>query len=874
MQSSLEILQDRLITPVGYPTLLLGAGFSLGATNVDGLGMPLGKQLVEELYQNILVPHIRSIQDYASDSEGVESARKIGDLKTFCTFLRDFGLECERDKYITERMRVRRWGKEIAFEALATYPWTYIFTLNMDDLVEKIYKNEGKPLTVWRRGCQSYVENPKETILVKLHGDINDSIPMGQYRYILDNEEYSDFTASNDRMLQKFGEVYVSNDLIILGTQFQENDLDIVLKSLLKNGCNNENIQYFFISPGNFRRGLANKIDVNRNFHHIRMKNSEFLTFIKNISMNYQSKKRLLFSNAFSDWNKDLQEAATVEKTYELYNGAEPNAGDFFHKIDIRRHISIIDQSNRRFVLMENVLQANFMNRKNVLLTIHGEAYVGKTCLAMRLLTACSEHGYQSFYTRNVDLRIIEKVKDFLGKQPDKFKIALCMESAALYYNKIEELFNDVGENGALIIITTSKEFFHKTKQYLLQNICNRIDCNLNEKISYMEARDIYKTLRTHNRLGRLQSATTKPGDIKRKIREIGDFIDVLWYAHEGRSFSSYFDGWYQQKQQEEQIEIFELLTFYASLGCEFSIDVLPSIAQFVDNSKFDYRKFKDSFSDFWSEESGRIRLRYVRLFGDIVVKKIPVRKKIEWLQLLMAFLGGRIKEREYSRDSLMFETISKIRNISMQKNVTPSDILRLFSKVELACRHLSYYWIQRCIIYSKCEKFEDAANAIANAEAARRYRTYQIIHADAKNDMARGIWCIDHAPDEADKFFFRGTEKMFSLIEERGKYRAALPFSVHTYVNMSIKYYCGCNVEPDIREWYRLCKAMSLSVNTLPAQDRIFSRLVKKFIKFAEDIGREGNVKTLLYELQRKPLRLMEESDYDIDALSEIKNL
>ena len=46
MQSSLEILQDRLITPVGYPTLLLGAGFSLGATNVDGLGMPLGKQFL------------------------------------------------------------------------------------------------------------------------------------------------------------------------------------------------------------------------------------------------------------------------------------------------------------------------------------------------------------------------------------------------------------------------------------------------------------------------------------------------------------------------------------------------------------------------------------------------------------------------------------------------------------------------------------------------------------------------------------------------------------------------------------------------------------------------------------------------------------
>lgn len=873
MDSSLEKLRERLTTPVGHPILLLGAGFSLGAINHARQQMPLGKQLVQELYDNVLTPKIQSILNYNAECDDVNTVVQQGDLRKFCTMLRDFRLEVERDEYITSRMKGCTWREELDFPALATYPWTYIFTLNMDDLVEKIYGSIGKKLNIWNRDCQTYKEDPKETTLVKLHGDVNSSIPAGQYCYILDEEEYSEFSSANNRMLQKFGEEYVSNDLIILGTQFQETDLQIVLNALLKNGCNNENMQYFFVSPESLRRGLANKIEEHENFHHIKMTNIEFLQYLRKLKIKEQVEKKLLLSNSFADWNQELQEARINEKTYDLYNGAEAEARDFFYQIDISRRFWTVDEGRKLNKLIKEDFEYHISKKSELLVTIHGEAYVGKTCLAMRLLTLCAEKGYQCFYTRNADLRTIEKVKEFLHNKEENSKIALCIENAALYYYQFEQLFNAGVELGAIVCITTSQEVSHKTKQHILRNVYDkRIDYYLNEKISYLEADDIYKKLHSQRHLGRLQSATTSAGDIKRQIRTLGDLVDVLWYAHEGRQFSIYFEEWYNQKFQESQFDIFKLLTFYASLGCEFSIDVLPTIAQFINGMKFDYGGFKDSFSEFWLEEAGRIRLRYVRLFRNIVIKKIPKRQKIEWLQLLMMFLAKRIDEREQSRNSLMFETASKVRNILKQGGIDTDDIRQIFLNVEKECQHLSYYWIQRCIICSKCEKFEDAANAITNAEAARKYRTYQIIHADAKNDMARGIWCIQNMPEDADRFFFRGRDMMYSLIEERAKYSGATSFSVHTYVNMSMKYYRKCKVTPDSHEWYRINEVMWIAVQNLPAKDNIFLKLANDYVKFCKDIGRDDDVKMLLIELKKKPGRLLVESDYDIDGLPDIE--
>ncbi|EHG19536.1 hypothetical protein HMPREF9334_01851 [Selenomonas infelix ATCC 43532] len=871
MQKSLEMLHDRLTSPIGHPALLLGAGFSLGAFNIDQQPLVLGKRLTQELYENILIPRIKEIPDYERDCENVDLTVRQGDLKKFCTWLREFGLENERDEYITRRLKVHGWREDVSFETLAAYPWRYIFTLNMDDLVEKIYEKIGKKLEVWNRDCQNYVENPKETILVKLHGDVNCTVPSGSYRYILDEKEYRNFTASDDRMLQKFGEVYVSNDLIILGTQFQENDLEIALISLLQNKCNNEKIQYFFVSPEISSRSLIREIDKNNNFHHIKMTNIEFLAYMNQLKIKAQSTKKLLLSNSFSDWNSELQDAADSEKTYELYNGADPCAGDFFHEIDIPRSMPQ-DERKKSFVSIQENFEKNLVEKKTVLVTIHGESFVGKSCLAMRLLTLSAANGYQSFYTKNIDLHIIDKVKEFLRSQTDNSKIAFCMENAALFYSIFDELF-DEALGKSVVFITTALDSDHNTKQYTLQNIYDkRLDYYINERISDKEAWDTYTKLASHNRLGRLQSATNKPSSIRKNIRDIGDLIDVLWYAHEGRRFSSYFEGWYKHKRQEEQIEVFEILTYYASLGCEFSISDLPMIALAVNRKNFDYKKFEISFSDFWTSKSKRPRLRYVRLFRDIVVKTIPVSQRIEWLRFLIVFLAKRIKEREQSRNSLMFESVTKIKNISMQKKITNEDILQLFSNVESECQHLSYYWIQRCIIYSKCEKFEDAANSIANAASARKYRTYQIIHAEAKNDMARGIWCIKHDPNHADEFFFRGRDQVVSLIEERNKYRSALTFSVHTYVNMAMKYYNEKKIEPDINEWNQLLEAVSLSVYHLSAKDKIFLKLIEDFVKFAEQNGKRDLAAPFLRELGKKPRIPMDESDYDIDSLPDVE--
>lgn len=78
------------------PTLLLGAGFSYGAINENGEDLPLGKNLVEKLYQHMFIDNPPDKEILDEDIDGAEQYKNAGDLKGICGLLRD-----ERDEYLT-----------------------------------------------------------------------------------------------------------------------------------------------------------------------------------------------------------------------------------------------------------------------------------------------------------------------------------------------------------------------------------------------------------------------------------------------------------------------------------------------------------------------------------------------------------------------------------------------------------------------------------------------------------------------------------------------------------------------------------------------------------------------------------------------------
>ena len=216
MDKSVELLQ-RCIEDRS-PILLLGAGFSLGAKGKSGKELMLGGALAQRLYDDIIIPNKDALSEKALDAANY--AMKWKELFQMCNVIRENNLVSQRDAFFKECMSECTYHDAPYYSNLLKVDWKYIFTLNIDDLVEHIFEKEDQPLLCWKLSSERYADDPNKTVLIKLHGDVGDSDT-----YVFDEKEYRSFSSQDNWMLRQFADLYISHDVIIVGTQFQEKDL-------------------------------------------------------------------------------------------------------------------------------------------------------------------------------------------------------------------------------------------------------------------------------------------------------------------------------------------------------------------------------------------------------------------------------------------------------------------------------------------------------------------------------------------------------------------------------------------------------------------------------------------------------------------------
>lgn len=215
MKKNFDFLLDRM--KGSRPVLLLGAGFSVGAKSQNGNPIPMGKTLSEDLYNHFFIEHpIPGVDKELLD----EISEKKHDLKEACTYLRLLGKSKERDLFLTEVFQNCQSSPDDFHNKLVNYEWQYIFTLNIDDLVESIYTSKGMELSVWDRNNLNGSDRTAPTNLIKLHG----SVGAATEGYVFDSEEYRNFTIDEDSLLREFAHQALQHDLVLIGTQFQEED--------------------------------------------------------------------------------------------------------------------------------------------------------------------------------------------------------------------------------------------------------------------------------------------------------------------------------------------------------------------------------------------------------------------------------------------------------------------------------------------------------------------------------------------------------------------------------------------------------------------------------------------------------------------------
>ena len=200
-------------------------------------------------------------------------------------------------------------------------------------------------------------------------------------------------------MLCQFTNQYFMNDVIFIGTEFQENDIDIALKKAQEQRCSNKNNHYFFISPGKPSKKLNKRIEENSNVYHIQWTAKEFLEFIKNDFARNKAVIASLRSNGFVVWNDELEQANNSAKSTDLYFGGLPMPDDFVHKYDIPRSKE------------QNLVEQFIEDARYGCVSIYGDSYVGKTCFSKRILSNLVYKGYHCFYlhyTESTYVRLFE----------------------------------------------------------------------------------------------------------------------------------------------------------------------------------------------------------------------------------------------------------------------------------------------------------------------------------------------------------------------------------------------------------------------------------------------------------------------------------
>lgn len=853
-----KFMLDRMTAQT--PTLVLGAGFSVGAYNQRRKILPVGERLAKDLFDNIL-----SKSSKVDKNDLNEYYEDRSDLKKICDAIRLEGLVEERNRYLQQIFSGCECPAGDNHLLLKNYPWHHIFTLNIDDLVEYIYSDcapKDRPIVHVKQA--SSLDSGASVELHKLHGSVN----CPESGYIFDSEEYRKFIAAPCWSLEIFGHLYVTGDVIFLGTEFQEDDLLQMIAKVGELITITRPYHYFFVSPEIHNRTLRRKIRDNPNMHHISWKTDQFLTAIQENITNVGAMRRKMRDYGMVFYDEQFKQSRSSVGQYmsELYLGAPPRPLDFFTNVDIVRPM-----------LQGKALQLSSAGRHHLII-LYGEAYVGKTCSAIRLGVDLMNCGYDfSIFNLPYSMNAVtyqDRILEYLHSLPVGSKVSIFAENMPFYYSQVKRILEKCPSNiSSLVFICTGNRQDHNSKKYLLDKFENTETIFISEETkNSCFANCIYDTLEKTNHLNKLRTYGEK-SDCVKFIQKRNDLIDVLYISQEGRQFVRHFSGIINEKKDSPNKKAFLALCCLSTLNVsEISAALFVSL---MEHSGIDVKmqRFFEEYEDLIRLRDDRIALRCSRLLWVSAQDYLNKDEVLGWIKQSSLFLAKTLVEHEESLTNEIFQKIIKVKNLRQDLRIANDLLLSLFMEMCETCKHLSYYWVQRGILHRDMEQFEEANNALSEAADIRNNTSYHIKHAQAKNYMAWGVWAVQHEPTFAPYYFDMGQEQLEDLIQ-RASHRY-FAYSVHTLTDMMIKYQLARNIPMPYSKLQMLAEYLKVLVSE---EDKLRMSITYDFLNYCNKIGCHSpavkDLRQIYYEqLQKNDVSNQTTYSFDSDDLVDNRN-
>lgn len=376
--------------------LFLGAGFSLGAKNRIGENFPTGWKLGQKLWEFL---------GYQGEYDGTPLSILYQDFV-------DVGIKrSEKIEFLNNNLL----SGEIPdiYNNISLPFWHKIYTINIDDVIQKIYSKSNKKLKELIFPIDEYKERDQSlelTSIIHLHG----KLPCNPEDVVFSTKQYAKASLTNQPLYSQFVYDYATRPTIFIGTDLNEPIFEKYIEAREdKDGYRESRPKSFLITPSLSpvkERVLKNSYNV----HHIKGTGEDFFNWLKKINSNLPSKKEILKTTfpTLLDISDYLDSSVSKKSIYNFAKafkrvpteysikkgrsgyllGANPTWNDIHSELDIPRTIT-----NEIYSQAYSYSVNNQENEKQKIITVSGTAGSGKSTIVRRLGIRLSRNGVTVF---------------------------------------------------------------------------------------------------------------------------------------------------------------------------------------------------------------------------------------------------------------------------------------------------------------------------------------------------------------------------------------------------------------------------------------------------------------------------------------------
>lgn len=768
-EKNLELLARRMKTRM--PVLFTGAGFSFGAKNARGVKLPLGGALKTMLVKDFLALESDTVKELEGESLSTVysiACDKMGADRA-ATFLTNIFSDC----IPLEHHRV-----------VASFPWRKIYTLNIDDLLENAV--DAGYLFPIDSPRMSQKPSDKAIDYIKLHGSVRNR----EAGYVFANEEYTRATTGHlDVRYARLIEDLQTEDFVFIGATTEEADIDYYLHMYAEGGDSRHG-GFFYVDPSP-RYAVRNKIE-KAGAHLLEITCEEFAEWLKTQAGTMpRTTPRTIgqanFERNFLNVNALLQTQANIEYTESnLYLGEQPEWQDIFNDWDFKD-----PRAERISTDIEKMLENGC---EGIVVAISSKAMGGKSVMLKRLGQIMLSHGHNVVHYVGNDFNQ-RNFREYAAYLPGD-TVVLLVDDAASYYNSIAGIVEGFSRSKRLVVITTSRLYYHFKKHYDLKHLPGyryyNLD-NMNKADMTAIACSAVDTLKKKLLLGPL--AGKEYSEQVRHFMRKNDIAEALWDLNEGEGF--------RRKLHRSFGHVIHLDEDGKAIQ-----DVLCALAIF---NKADLPYMPKTLLTLW--KPGMYR-RIERCLVDLTKPMVPdglalrtnillpsilgkcpqserVRIVRELLLLLAPMLGMPTSYWNQIQSRLM-----NVRFLNKKLNIETHKIKEILKKVGPSYKDNPPYLVQLAIIEQRFDDYAHALNHLQQAEQLSA-RSYNISNAIARNYLRRASRDNTISREVAQANYETGRELMIKLINEKEQYQVRA-YSVHSLVTESVTYWNRYNIKAD----------------------------------------------------------------------------